>query len=86
MNKGWFKKVSLVLMLALTLGTVACSEGQDFEDEETVENFVDGQNQNAGNDDEGSVTCFGDSGCITSTDDFVSVNTGFDGPTFASDF
>ena len=84
MNKGWFKKVSLVLMLALSLGTVACGAGEDFEEQEAVENFADGQN--TGNDDEGSVTCFGDSGCITSTDDFVSVNTGFDGPTFASDF
>ena len=84
MNTGWMKKISLALMLTLSLGMVACGSSQPSEDEEAVQNVVDGQN-NAARKDDGSVEFFDDGGSITRTDDgFVSVNTG-DGGSFVCD-
>lgn len=79
MMKGWVKKFSIAMMLALSLGTVACGSGQNFDDSEAEENFRNGENAGARND--GSVEFFDDGGSITRTDDFVSVNTG-DGGSF----
>lgn len=79
MKSRFGKKFSMVLMLALTLGTVACGSGQNSDDSEALENFVNAEN--AGAREEGSVEFFDDGGSITRTDDFVSVNTG-DGGSF----
>lgn len=79
MKAGWVKKISMALMLALTLGTVACGSGQGSDEGEALENFLN--DENAGAREEGSVEFFDDGGSITRTDDFVSVNTG-DGGSF----
>ncbi|MCE9624343.1 MAG: hypothetical protein K8R69_02645 [Deltaproteobacteria bacterium] len=84
MNTGWMKKISLALMLTLSLGMVACGSGQNSGDEENDQNVIEAQNS-ASRKDGGSVEFFDDGGSITRTDDgFVSVNTG-DGGTFACD-
>ena len=79
MKAGWAKKISLLVMLALTLGTVACGSGQGSDDSEVLEQFLNGEKVGAR--DEGSVEFFDDGGSITRSDDFVSVNTG-DGGSF----
>ncbi|MFO1463281.1 MAG: hypothetical protein U1F66_05855 [bacterium] len=82
MKKDWLKKLSLALMVALTLGTVACGSGQDFQNEdEQAQNQADERAA----DRNGPTEFFnGEGGSVVSDGDFTSVTTG-DGANFACD-
>ncbi len=77
MKNSWVKKISVAMMLTVSLGMVACAGSQDFQDEEEGIEQNEGQN--------GPAEFFnGSGGSVVSDDDFVSVTTG-DGGNFACD-
>jgi len=92
MEKNWTKKISLAVMIALTLGTVACGSSSDFQSaDEAVQNQNRDQNQDqnvAENNDKGqkgpSEFFNGEGGSVVSDGSFTSVTTG-DGNNFACD-
>ncbi len=80
MMNGWMKKISLVLMIGLTLGTVACGAGGESDDFEDVLNEGSAQAEQ----NNGGSTQFFDGGSITS--DGGSISASFDdGTSFTSD-
>lgn len=81
MKREWLKKIGLGMMLTLALGTAACGAGQDFDDSDEIENFVNQGNGAA--EDEGQVFFF-DGGSITDTGDGLSASFD-DGSSFVGD-